>query len=38
MVADAGFGSVKVHRLYSLAVSHLEDAVGPWRAIIMAEP
>ena len=37
MVSDAGFGTVKVHALYSLAVT-APDAVGPWRVIVKAEP
>jgi tRNA (mo5U34)-methyltransferase len=37
LVADAGFTSVKVHNLFSLAVNS-PDAVGPWRVIMIAEP
>ncbi|HEX4217367.1 MAG TPA: methyltransferase domain-containing protein [Acidimicrobiales bacterium] len=37
MVADAGFSSVTVHGLFSLAVTSA-DAVGPWRVILKAKP
>jgi tRNA (mo5U34)-methyltransferase len=37
MIADAGFTSVTIHALFSLAVTSV-DAVGPWRAIVKAEP
>lgn len=38
MVADAGFSSVRLHRLYGLAGTQFPDAVGPWRAIVLAKP
>jgi hypothetical protein len=34
MVADAGFEDVRVRNTYSL--SDVDDAPGPWRAIITA--
>jgi tRNA (mo5U34)-methyltransferase len=37
LVADAGFSSIKVHNLFSLAVTS-PDAVGPWRVVMIAEP
>ena len=38
MVADAGFTSVRVHALYSLAVTSAPDAIGPWRVSLIATP
>jgi tRNA (mo5U34)-methyltransferase len=38
MVADAGFTSVRVHALYSLAVTSAADAIGPWRVALVATP
>jgi tRNA (mo5U34)-methyltransferase len=37
LVADAGFTTVRVHNLFSLAVTS-PDAVGPWRVVMIAEP
>ena len=37
MVADAGFTSVRVHALYSLAITS-PDSVGPWRVALIAKP
>jgi tRNA (mo5U34)-methyltransferase len=37
LVADAGFSSVRVHALYSLAITSA-DAVGPWRIAMIAKP
>ncbi len=38
MVADAGFTSVRVHALYSLAVTSAPDAIGPLRVSLIATP
>lgn len=36
MVSDAGFARVEVVNIYSLALR--SDSVGPWRAVLRAEP
>jgi tRNA (mo5U34)-methyltransferase len=37
MVSDAGFSTVRVHTLYSLALT-APNAIGPWRMVVIAEP
>lgn len=38
MIMDAGFSQVDLHLMYSLAVTHVEGATGPWRAVFRALP